>query len=73
MTLPLAALLLCAAPLTADDPPAAVQGRVVDAQTGEPIAKAVVAVRDRQRETVDRRAPAASGSPTFPPATSRSS
>jgi hypothetical protein len=45
-------LVLCAAPLLADEPPAAVRGRVVDAKTGEPIAKAVVAVRDRQRETV---------------------
>ena len=52
MTLPLAVLLLCAVPLTADDPPAAVQGRVLDAQTGEPIAKAAVALRDRKRETV---------------------
>jgi len=48
----LAFLLLGAASLPADDPPADVKGRVVDAQTGEPIAKAVVAVRERQRETV---------------------
>lgn len=45
-------LLLCGALLSPDDPAAAVQGRVVDAQTGEPIAKAAVAVRDTQRETV---------------------
>jgi len=48
----LAVLLLGAASLPADDPPADVKGRVVDAQTGEPIAKAVVTVRERQRETV---------------------
>ena len=48
----LVVLLLGAAPLPADDPPADVKGRVVDAQTGEPIAKAVVTVRERQSETV---------------------
>ena len=47
------ALLLCGVPAMADDPGGgAVQGRVVDAQTGEPIAKAVVAVRERQVEAV---------------------
>ena len=47
------AVLLCAVPAMADDPGGgAVQGRVVDAQTGEPIAKAVVAVRERQVEAV---------------------
>jgi iron complex outermembrane receptor protein len=48
----LTVLLLGAATLPADDPPADVKGRVVDAQTGEPIAKAVVSVRERQIETV---------------------
>ena len=48
----LAVLLLGAAPLPADDPSADVKGRVVDAQTGQPIGKAVVTVRERQSETV---------------------
>jgi hypothetical protein len=49
----LAWLMLCAVPLVSSDEAAGVvRGRVVDAQTGEPIAKAVVAARDRQRETV---------------------
>jgi hypothetical protein len=46
------AFLLFLAVLTPDGSPAGVEGRVVDAKTGEPIAKAVVAVRDHQRETV---------------------
>jgi iron complex outermembrane receptor protein len=47
-----ALLLLFAAAAPPDDLPAALEGRVVDAKTDEPIAKAVVAVRDRQVETV---------------------
>jgi len=49
----LALLLLAAAPLLAQEEGAVtLRGRVVDARTGEPIAKALVSMRDRHLEAV---------------------
>lgn len=47
------AVLVCA-PLAAEDPqaPVSLRGRVIDAQTGEPIAKALVSIRSRKVEAV---------------------
>src|SRR5262245_9243106 len=54
MKMILVVAVLAGAPLRAEDVPAAVtlQGRVVDARTGEPIAKAVVTVKDQASKAV---------------------
>src|SRR5437867_12441232 len=46
--------VLVGAPLAAEDPtvPVTLRGRVTDAQTGGPLAKALVAIRNRRIETV---------------------
>lgn len=50
----LALALLVSAPLAGQEPlaPLALRGRVIDAQTGEPIAKALVSIRSRKLEAV---------------------
>jgi len=50
----LALAVLVGAPLAAEDPqaPVTLRGRVIDAQTGEPIAKALVSIRNRRVEAV---------------------
>lgn len=50
----LALTVLAGPPVEAEDPGASVtlRGRVIDAQTGEPIAKALVSVRNREAEAV---------------------
>lgn len=46
-------LALCVGQITADDPPrATLRGRVLDAQTGEPIAKALVSLPALGREVL---------------------
>ncbi len=54
LALPLALAVFACAPIAAEEAPLLVtlRGQVVDAQTGEPIAKALVSIRDRKVEAV---------------------
>ena len=45
-------LLAAASPLLAQDDGSTLRGRVIDSKTGEPIAKALVSIRDRRLEAV---------------------